>query len=48
MRSPMSGCRAGRMCPCGARARDGRDACEKCAARARWERRKARRAFEED
>ncbi len=48
MSSPLRGCRAGRTCPCGSRASDGRDTCEKCCARARWERRKSRRAFEED
>jgi hypothetical protein len=31
------------MCACGALARDGADACEKCISRARWARRKARR-----
>jgi hypothetical protein len=42
------GCRVGRTCPCGAMARDGADACEKCVSRSRWTRRKARRAFHEN
>lgn len=33
------------VCACGALARDGADACDKCVSRARWARRKARRAF---
>jgi hypothetical protein len=47
MRDRLEGCRTGRQCPCGALARDGTDACRKCASRARWSRRKARRAFED-
>jgi hypothetical protein len=39
------GCRSGSMCPCGARTRDGTGTCAKCNSRARWERRKTRRAF---
>jgi len=46
MRDRMDGCRIGRRCPCGALARDGTDACEKCTSRVRWTRRKARRTFE--
>jgi hypothetical protein len=45
MRHHLDGCRAGRRCPCGARAKDGTDHCPKCVSRARWSRRKARRAF---
>ena len=48
MRSRLNGSRAGPLCPCSALARDGTDACEKCARRARWSRRKARRAFTDD
>jgi hypothetical protein len=48
MRYRLIGCRTGRMCPCGALARDGADTCEKCISRARWSRRKVRRAFRED
>ena len=48
MRNLGSGCRAGRMCPCGAQASDGGEVCGKCTARARWSRRKAHRAFHED
>ena len=33
-----------RLCACGAQARDGADACDKCVSRARWSRRKQRRA----
>lgn len=47
MSNRLNGRRAGRRCPCGALASDGRDACEKCASRARWSRRKAWRAFED-
>jgi hypothetical protein len=36
-------CRPGLLCACGALAKDGADACEKCFSRARWARRKARR-----
>jgi hypothetical protein len=48
MRYRLIGCRSGRMCACGALARDGADSCQKCASRARWSRRKAWRAFHED
>jgi hypothetical protein len=48
MRNRLIGCRVGRMCGCGALARDGADACEKCVSRARWSRRKARRVCHED
>jgi len=34
--------RGARRCPCGALADSGRPVCRKCAARARWLRRKAR------
>ncbi len=38
------GCRTGRLCACGAQAKDGAETCEKCVSRARWSRRKQRRA----
>jgi hypothetical protein len=44
----LTGCRTGPMCACGAQAKDGADACEKCISRSRWLRRKARRAFNDD
>ena len=44
----LEGCRSGRRCPCGALARDGSVTCQKCAARARWTRRKTRRGFDEN
>jgi hypothetical protein len=44
----MTGCLTGPQCPCGARAGDNGDACIKCAARARWMRRKAWRVFRDD
>jgi hypothetical protein len=44
-RSLLPGCRPGRMCACGALARDGALACVKCVSRDRWSRRKARRGF---
>jgi len=44
----VEGCRSGRRCPCGAVARNGGMACQKCAARARWSRRKMRRGFDDD
>ena len=47
-RSGLPGCRQGPACPCGALAKDGSDACEKCISRNRWSRRKARRAFSDD
>jgi hypothetical protein len=47
VRYRLVGCRVGRMCACGALARDGADTCEKCISRARWSRHKARRAFED-
>jgi hypothetical protein len=43
----LTGCHTGLICACGALARDGGDRCVKCAARARWSRRKARRAYED-
>lgn len=43
--SCLDGCRPGPLCPCAALARDGTEPCPKCARRARWSRRKARRAF---
>jgi hypothetical protein len=45
MRHRLIGCRTGPMCACGALAKDGGDACEKCVSRSRWLRRKARRAY---
>jgi hypothetical protein len=45
MRSALPGCRVGRICACGALAKDGSDACVKCISRGRWSRRKARRGF---
>jgi hypothetical protein len=39
------GCRLGPVCACAFTARDGSDPCVKCARRARWLRRKARRAW---
>lgn len=42
------GCLTGPQCPCGALASDAAGACEKCASRARWVRRKTRRTFEGD
>lgn len=33
------------VCACGALARDGVNACDKCVSRARWARRKARRTY---
>jgi len=45
MRHRLIGCRTGPMCACGALAKDGSDTCVKCASRARWSRRKARRAY---
>lgn len=47
MRHRLAGCRNGRMCACGALAKDGADACEKCISRFRWRRRKAGRGFNE-
>lgn len=44
MRLDINGCRTAR-CECGALARNGSGACEKCAARHRWMRRKAWRKF---
>ncbi len=44
MRQRPIGCRSDQMCACGAMARDGSDACEKCISRARWSRRKQQRA----
>lgn len=38
----LTGCRNGRMCPCGALALAGAEWCEKCRFRARWRRRKMR------
>ena len=38
-------CQTGSVCACGALARDGATACDKCVSRARWARRKARRTF---
>jgi hypothetical protein len=48
MRNRLAGCRAGNRCACGALARDGGRRCAKCAARSRWQRRKARRAFTDE
>ena len=48
MRHRVIGCRVAVMCACGALAKDGAETCEKCVSRARWSRRKARRAFYED
>ena len=48
MRYRLNGCRAGVRCACGAQARDGGPSCVKCVSRARWSRRKARRAFSGD
>jgi hypothetical protein len=45
MRSRLPGCRHGRLCPCGALARDGYPACVKCISRDRWSRRKADRGY---
>jgi hypothetical protein len=45
MRHRLTGCRTGLMCACGALAKDGDDACEKCISRFRWLRRKAGRGF---
>jgi hypothetical protein len=39
------GCRPGPLCPCAVLVRDGGHPCPKCARRARWSRRKARRGF---
>ena len=40
----VNGCLTGVQCACGARAADNGEACVKCVSRARWTRRKARRA----
>jgi hypothetical protein len=48
LRYRLTGCRLGPACACGALAKDGSDACEKCISRNRWSRRKARRAFSDD
>ena len=45
VRSRLDGCRAGLLCPCTAMSRDGSEPCGKCARRARWSRRKARRGY---
>jgi hypothetical protein len=44
----ITGCLTGPQCTCGAQANNGENSCEKCRSRARWARRKARRAFEGD
>jgi len=45
VRSRLDGCRPGPLCACAVLVRDGAEPCAKCVRRARWSRRKARRAF---
>lgn len=44
----MNGCLNGSQCACGALAAENGEACVKCVSRARWARRKARRAVDVD